>query len=71
MNIPPATSAWWRDKILPVIVTAAMVGTFASGLAGWKELAILNVKVDSRFTQIDDHEVRIRELERKEHEQHP
>lgn len=60
-----------RDKIIPVLITAALLGTFGSGLAMWKELAVMNVKLDQkdRIDQgqdavLHDHEGRIRGLER-------
>lgn len=66
MNLPnPVTSAWWRDKILPVILTAAMCGTFGSGVLMWRELAVISVKLDDRTRQVDDHEQRIRSLEQE------
>lgn len=66
MKLPDtASTGWWRDRILPVILTAAMLGTCAAGLAMWKELAIISTKIDSRDRQIEDHETRIRELERR------
>lgn len=62
----PQVPSWWKDRILPVILTSALLGTCASGLLMWRELAIISTKIDSRDRQIDDHETRIRDLERKQ-----
>lgn len=73
MNLPtPNPTAWLRDKILPIILTAAIVAVAGTGLAIWRELAIISTKLD-QFSAIQlDHEQRIRTLEQeRKHASHP
>jgi hypothetical protein len=71
MNAPnPSSSAWLRDKILPVVLTAAIMAIVGTGLAIWRELAIISVKIDQFSATQSDHEQRIRTLEDSKHE-HP
>lgn len=67
MNLPsPATSAWWRDKILPIILTASIMAVAGTGIAIWRELAVISVKLDQFSTVQVDHEQRLRYLESKD-----
>lgn len=67
------TTAWSfiRDKVLPSVAAVAMTGTFVTGFAMWKELAVISVKLDHQQERdsdqdraIGDHEARLRSLEK-------
>lgn len=62
---------WFRDKVLPVILTSALVCTAGSGLLMWREMAVMNVKLDVYKLDIDDLKSRVRELEKDKHEHRP
>lgn len=61
----PTGWSFLREKILPTIMTAAMIGTFVTGFAMWKELAVISVKLDNLTGVISDHEARLRMLEKE------
>lgn len=63
---PEARNPWFllREKVLPTIIAAAMIGTFTVGAAMWQKLEIINVKIDDHREVQRDHENRIRSLER-------
>lgn len=59
---------WARDKVLPV----ALIGTFVAGLGMYTELRVMNAKLDGmnqtgqqRDSRLDDHEQRLRVVEKK------
>lgn len=59
---------WARDKVLPF----ALTGTFLAGVGMYTELRVMNQKLDAmnerdaaQSVRLDDHEKRLRDLERK------
>lgn len=73
-KIRAGEQAWrtWREKLLPTIASATLLAVAGTGLMIWKELAVINVKLDQQATRdasqdkrIDDHETRIRDVEKR------
>ena len=73
-KIRAETQVWrtWRDKVLPTVASTTLIAVAAAGLMIWKELAVINVKLDqqgmrdaAQDKQLEDHEQRIRTVERK------